>query len=398
MLSQHPNIVNVFSAAFTDDRLPCIVMEHYAGGTLGDRVKQHGPLSLDQLLAIGVQVAGALQTAHDRGVIHRDIKPQNLFVSEYGQPALGDFGISSFDDDRTITGGGGLTVHYAPPELIEGEPANAASDLYSLAATLFTLATGKRPYPRSQGQSVGELARRILIEPAPRLPHGGWPIEFSDVLWQAMAKRAGDRPVSAAAFGRQLQEIQRQQGLTETPLALANEGDHPRPVSSSVAPTLAPAGRPPTVAVEDQAIVDEPGVPFLSTRRFRAMAVGAGALVMLMIVVAAAAFGGAGTEDAQPTTTVSVPNTIDDFFSAPSAPTGVVMTSLDGGGGVEISWSPSPEAGGYQVTRIDTGDVVEVDRTFLMVDLNASERPCFEVVAIGETGKLSLPTQVLCSK
>ena len=94
-------------------------MELYSGGTLGDRLKRDGRLPVATVLDVGVKIAGALQTAHDRGLLHRDIKPQNLFISEFGEPALGDFGISTLDDERSISGGGGLTVHYAPPEVLE---------------------------------------------------------------------------------------------------------------------------------------------------------------------------------------------------------------------------------------------------------------------------------------
>ena len=122
------------------------------------------------VLDVGVKIAGALQTAHDRGLLHRDIKPNNLFVSEFGEPALGDFGISTLDDERSISGGGGLTVHYAPPEVLEGSPATPLSDVYSLAATLYTLLEGTRPFAPVAGarQSVGELARRIMLEEPPR--------------------------------------------------------------------------------------------------------------------------------------------------------------------------------------------------------------------------------------
>ena len=120
LVSQHPHIVTVFNAAFTATKQPVIVMELYSGGTMGDRQKREGRLPVAVVLDTGVKIAGALQTAHDRGLLHRDIKPQNLFISEFGEPALGDFGISTLDDERSISGGGGLTVHYAPPEVWRG--------------------------------------------------------------------------------------------------------------------------------------------------------------------------------------------------------------------------------------------------------------------------------------
>ncbi|MEZ5230140.1 MAG: serine/threonine-protein kinase [Acidimicrobiales bacterium] len=172
-----------------------------------DRVEADGRLDINAALQAGIEVAGALQTAHDHGVVHRDIKPSNLFVSAFGGAVLGDFGIASVDDERTVTGGGGLTVHYAPPELIEGEPASIASDIYSLAATLFTLVSGDKPFPRGPGQSTADLARRILLEPTPVLGDDA-PPPLVSLLERAMAKRPDRRPSSAAAFGYELQQVQ----------------------------------------------------------------------------------------------------------------------------------------------------------------------------------------------
>ena len=158
LVSQHPHIVTVFNAAFTTTKQPCIVMELYSGGTYGERQKREGQLPVALVLDVGMKIAGALQTAHDRGLLHRDIKPNNLFISEFGEPALGDFGISTLDDERSISGGGGLTVHYAPPEVLEGSPASPLSDVYSLAATLYTLLEGSDRSGRPRGPPVGRRA------------------------------------------------------------------------------------------------------------------------------------------------------------------------------------------------------------------------------------------------
>ena len=214
LVSQHPHIVTVFNAAFTTTKQPCIVMELYSGGTLGERLRSgRAACPSPMVLDVGVKIAGALQTAHDRGLLHRDIKPQNLFISEFGEPALGDFGISTLDDERSISGGGGLTVHYAPPEVLEGAPATPISDVYSFAATLYTLLEGTRPFapPAGQRQSVGELARRIMLEEPPRVrprrrARGRWPT----LLARTMAKRperapavgGRARPGAAAGAGR----------------------------------------------------------------------------------------------------------------------------------------------------------------------------------------------------
>ena len=177
------------------------------------------PLVLD----VGVKIAGALQTAHDRGLLHRDIKPQNLFVSEFGEPALGDFGISTLDDERSISGGGGLTVHYAPPEVLEGAPATPRSDVYSFAATLYTLLEDARPFaaPAGAKQSVGDLARRIMLEDPPRVRRPDVPRSLAALLVGAMAKRPDDRPASAGDLGAALQQVQAELGLPVTALPVA---------------------------------------------------------------------------------------------------------------------------------------------------------------------------------
>ena len=119
LLSRHPFIVTVLASAFTSDHHPCIVMDFYEHGNYLLKLNREGPLSVQELLVLGVRMAGALETAHRHGVVHGDVKPQNIFLSEFGYPALGDFGIAALGgqpSDGTLS----LSVHYAAPELIEG--------------------------------------------------------------------------------------------------------------------------------------------------------------------------------------------------------------------------------------------------------------------------------------
>ena len=105
-VSTHPNIVTVHDTAFTADGRPCIVMEYYPGGSLADLISEVRQLNPKEVLEVGVQIASALEASHQSGVLHCDLKPQNILISEFGQPALGDFGISTFTEERTRTGGG----------------------------------------------------------------------------------------------------------------------------------------------------------------------------------------------------------------------------------------------------------------------------------------------------
>ena len=143
-LSNHPNIVTVYAPAFTDDMKPCIVMELYRG-----TFRNQGVLDVKQVVDVGAKLADALDAIHEEGIVHRDIKPHNVFVSDRGEPAIGDFGISSIDTERTVTGAAAFSVNYAPPEVFEEGGAEAPGDVYALGATLYQLATGEVPFPHT---------------------------------------------------------------------------------------------------------------------------------------------------------------------------------------------------------------------------------------------------------
>ncbi len=396
-LAHHPSIVSVFASTFAEDGRPCIVMEYFESGTFGDRLKREGKLEIASLLRAGVEVAGALQTAHDHGVVHRDIKPSNLFVSAFGTAVLGDFGISSFDDERTITGGGGLTVHYAPPELIEGEPASAASDIYSLAASLFTLAAGDKPYLKGPGQTTADLARRILVEPTPRLAVAAAPASLADLLWESMTKEPDRRPASAGAFGLRLQEIQAELGLAITPLIA--EGFHETGPRATGAPAFAGA------AATDESRHREGARPQPRSvnRRLTAAALGGVALVALGSgAVAVNAAGGdkaaGGDREATSGSSPSSPSTTaDPFFALPSAPSAVSITS-DHEGSVTVSWStdPSGTSIGYQVQQVGSAEVIETSIAQAIIEVRSGAASCFVVRAVGHGGRLSDDADPVC--
>ncbi|HCH62639.1 MAG TPA: hypothetical protein DFR83_07545 [Deltaproteobacteria bacterium] len=143
----HPGIVTVFDS-FAEDGHHCVVMELCSSGSLGDRVQLHGPVSADALLVWAVQLVEALEAAHRAGVLHRDIKPQNLLLTKDGRVKIGDFGLSWTSEDPTaLTQTGALmgTVPYMAPALRRGEAHSEATDRYALAASLVHCATGRLP-------------------------------------------------------------------------------------------------------------------------------------------------------------------------------------------------------------------------------------------------------------
>ncbi|WP_231914352.1 serine/threonine-protein kinase, partial [Rhodococcus sp. LB1] len=104
-LTGHPNVVNVLHVGVTDNGRPYIVMPYHAQDSLDARIRRHGPLPLDEALRLGVKMAGALETAHRLGILHRDVKPGNILLSDYGEPALSDFGIARIAGGFETTAG-----------------------------------------------------------------------------------------------------------------------------------------------------------------------------------------------------------------------------------------------------------------------------------------------------
>lgn len=154
-LSGHPNIVTVYETGTTDDGLPYIVMELLPGGSLGDRLHARGPLDWKEVASLGVKLGGALESAHRAGVLHRDVKPENVLLSRFGDAKLADFGMACFrlaDDeaDTRVT-----TLAHAAPEVVAGGRATPSADIYSLASTLHTLLSGRAPFVADGGTDSG---------------------------------------------------------------------------------------------------------------------------------------------------------------------------------------------------------------------------------------------------
>ncbi len=223
-LSGHPNIVTVFSSAFTDDRRPCIVMELFPHGNYLQILQRTGPLGLDQLLPVSVRVAGALATAHNRGMVHGDVKPQNIFRSQYELAALGDFGIATLISHRWGSQKTRMSLYYAAPEIIERGVAAASpfADQYSLAATIYTLATGSRLYEGDGTESTRDVLVRTLSEPPARLGPE-YPDALGDVLYKANSRRLQDRFRDLREFAEALVEVEQDLGLSPTAIRVGSD-------------------------------------------------------------------------------------------------------------------------------------------------------------------------------
>ncbi len=144
----HPNIVSIFDRGESEDGTYYIAMEYLPGGTLKERILTRGALPARTAAAVALQIAQALKAAHERGVIHRDIKPHNILITDSGDVKVTDFGIARAASSSTMTKTGSIlgTAHYISPEQAMGEPVGPASDLYSLGVVLYEMLTGELPY------------------------------------------------------------------------------------------------------------------------------------------------------------------------------------------------------------------------------------------------------------
>ena len=199
----HPNVLPLYYAGEQDGVL-YQAMRYVDGTDLRTLVRAHGALPADRAVAIVVQVAAALDAAHARGLVHRDVKPANVMLTEGDHAYLGDFGLSrrtASQEASTASGSVVGTFDYVAPEQIRGERVDARADVYALGGVLFTALTGQVPFPRESDEA--RLWAHLQAEP-PRLSERApnLPPELDPVIQRALAKRPEDRYPSAGDLAR----------------------------------------------------------------------------------------------------------------------------------------------------------------------------------------------------
>ena len=195
MLS-NPNIVGVYDVSHSDD-IEYIVMELVDGITLRQYMDKRGILNWREVLHFSRQIARALAHAHERGIIHRDIKPQNILMLRDGTIKVEDFGIAALENEAHESDGQAIgSIHYIAPEQARGELPDARSDLYSLGIVMYEMLTGQKPY---EGETIGEIAvKHMNAQPTP--PHElapEIPAELERITLKAMCAEIGERYQSA---------------------------------------------------------------------------------------------------------------------------------------------------------------------------------------------------------
>ena len=213
-LSGHPNIVTILEVGTTPTGRPFIVMPYHAKDSLEAVVRRHGPLDWNEAVSLGVKLAGALDAAHRVETLHRDVKPGNILLSDYGEPQLTDFGIARIAGGfQTSTGVITGSPAFTAPEVLEGAKPTPQSDIYSLGATLFCAMTGHAAFERHSGEKVIAQFLRITSQPIPDLREKGLPADVAAAIERAMSRDPRDRPATAGEFGEELRDIQRNHGV-----------------------------------------------------------------------------------------------------------------------------------------------------------------------------------------
>lgn len=239
LLSNHPNVTTLYRSFFTPEGRPVLVLE-LCRGSLAERARREGPLSPAETAQVGVKIAGALETAHRSGLLHRDMKPQNILVSQFGEPVLADFGVVALQAAaQSSEGMFGFTTLHAPPEALEGLPLGPAADVYGLASSMYQLLLGRGPFASYEGEAPASVILRILRDPAPRAPVTGMPVALADLLERCLDKDPARRPQSAGELAEQLRQIELDAGWAPTPYVVWGPGQPPALVG-------APTGQAPT--------------------------------------------------------------------------------------------------------------------------------------------------------
>jgi serine/threonine protein kinase/Flp pilus assembly protein TadD len=213
----HPNICTIYEIEEYQGR-PVIVMELLEGETLRQQLRR-GPLEIDQLLNVGIHVSDALQAAHAKGIIHRDIKPGNIFVTQSGQVKVLDFGLAKLTTGHAVqvdevqeplTMHGMLpgTRHYMSPEQLRDEEIDRRSDIFSLGIVLYEMATGTKPFTGKNAFAVSSATLNSRPVPASSL-NPKLPVEFDAILSKALEKKPDGRYQTAGELQSDLQLLRK---------------------------------------------------------------------------------------------------------------------------------------------------------------------------------------------
>ncbi len=275
MLS-HPNIVSVYDVSHSDG-VEYIVMELIEGVTLMQYMKKKGALGWKEALHFAVQISKALEHAHEKGIVHRDIKPQNIMILKDGTIKVADFGIAALESaqekksDQTVG-----SVHYIAPEQARGEQPDPRSDIYSLGVVMYEMLTGKMPYDGDTAEQVA--MKHITGHPVPPQElNPDIPEELAAITLKAMNSDINARYQSASELLRDLEDFRKQQAAAN----LGSGSDEDVEILDVITPDVHPIGKSGELSKEKYA---------RRRRRSRKVSILSGACGVLVFLIAVFVF------------------------------------------------------------------------------------------------------------
>ncbi|MDQ2796304.1 MAG: serine/threonine protein kinase [Actinomycetota bacterium] len=214
-VSMHPHVITLFQSFELSDGRPALLLEHCAG-SLATSLRGGDRMSLQSATSIGIKLAGALETVHDAGVLHTDVRPDNVLVTEWGEPVLAGFDEAVSIQPGTNRGPLHVTTAHTAPELLEGLEPSPRTDVYGLAATLYEFIAGRAAFRAYAGESAAAVIIRVLSGRVKPIVAPDVPLEMSDLLTWAMSPDPAKRPPSPAWLAEELARLERREGWPRT--------------------------------------------------------------------------------------------------------------------------------------------------------------------------------------
>lgn len=377
------HLAPMLGAGLLTDGRPWFARPYYQGISFNERLAGRGPLSPKAVIAAGVAGTSALCALHDRGLVHGNVKPENLFLDERGVVVLADAVPPSLRDAAVGAGTGQL--EHQPPEVLEGQDWSAAGDVYALGSTLYALLTGQSPYPDDAAQGATPLLRRILDGPVPVPQLDGVPPALAKALLASLSPHVEDRATATSLAG-QLRNAGQQAGL-----ALAPPQTHVVP-PASIEPTATEGQRAAAGRRSRQRRHGEVARWALDQRPLRygqliwaTAAVAALGSSSLLALVLQHRYVESPPVPNRPTASAPAPATTVAPQYAFFVTTGARVVA---DGVVELSFRAARDTPGFQRYVVLKDSVPTPDQvpphatTFQVANLNPSTQHCFAVVAV----------------
>ncbi|MBS1675156.1 MAG: Stk1 family PASTA domain-containing Ser/Thr kinase [Actinobacteria bacterium] len=309
-----PHVVNVFDQG-QDGELAYLVMEYLPGITLRELMREQRRLTVPQTITIMDAVLSGLAAAHRAGIVHRDVKPENVLLAEDGRIKIGDFGLARATTANTASGAQLMgTIAYLAPELVTRGTADARSDIYALGIMLYEMLTGEQPYKGEQPMQIAFQHATDSV-PRPSVRNPGVPEQLDELVLWATEKTPDERPTDAQEMLERLRVIERELGVSPSPAAtktmalpLHDTGDQTLVLPGTSTPT-APA-----------AVVDAPLDNATLLRRRAAQRRSRGAFLLTLVLLLAAVAGGTGWWfGSGPGSKIAIPEVAGKTWDAASA-------------------------------------------------------------------------------